>query len=109
MSERYSVHADATFITADTATMTVRNLGPSTAYYGGPAVTSGTGTSLASGSSVTISTGQYFVTAAGGQAALVVTTGSRVSSTNVTTIVSMTQAAYDALTPDANTLYVITD
>ena len=32
-----------------------------------------------------------------------------VSSTTITTIVSCTQAEYDALTPDANTLYVITD
>lgn len=33
----------------------------------------------------------------------------KVSSATVTTIVSLTQAEYDALTPDAATLYVITD
>jgi hypothetical protein len=32
-----------------------------------------------------------------------------VKSDTVTQIVTLTQAAYDALTPDANTLYVITD
>lgn len=32
-----------------------------------------------------------------------------VSGTGVTDIVALTQAEYDALTPDANTLYVITD
>ncbi len=35
--------------------------------------------------------------------------GQFVQSTTITDIVSLTQAAYDALTPDAATFYVITD
>ena len=33
----------------------------------------------------------------------------KVSSADVTEIVALTQAAYDALTPSATTLYVVTD
>ncbi len=33
--------------------------------------------------------------------------GGNVSSSDVTTIVKLTQAAYDALTPDPATLYII--
>lgn len=35
-------------------------------------------------------------------------TGSAVTSASINSIVSLSQAAYDALTPDASTLYVIT-
>jgi hypothetical protein len=34
---------------------------------------------------------------------------SKVASDDVTDIVVLTQAAYDGLTPDANTVYLITD
>lgn len=98
-----TITTSAAFISAaDVDQMTVKNNGPSTVYYHNTQfVSSSVNTgSITSGSSATVGAGQYFATASG-------TAGILVTPVRVTSIRVVTQAVYDALNPDANTLFVI--